>query len=131
MMRAEQNQSEKYKQTIEMQDYNQRREAAKKKVEEIKSFYGHLRAYIIINVLLILLQTELVDFILARNKDMDPGFFDWVNINIIITPLLWGIGLAFHGLYVYRHKLTFFKKWEERQIRKFMEEDEANQNQFH
>ena len=113
-----------------MQNYSQKREAAQKKVNEIKSFYGHLKAYIIINVLLILLQTEIVDVILDRNQNLDPAFFEWVDLNIIITPLLWGIGLTIHGLYVYRHKFTFLKSWEERQIRKFMEEDEANQNQF-
>ena len=113
-----------------MQDYNQRREAAQKKVDEIKSFYGHLRAYIIINILLILLQTELVDFILDKNRDLDPSFFEWVDLNILLTPILWGVGLAIHGLYVYRHKFTFLKSWEERKIREFMEEDEANQNQF-
>ena len=113
-----------------MQNYNQRREAAQKRVNEIKSFYGHLRAFIIINIILIVLQTELVDFILDRNAEMDPAFFVWVDLNILITPLLWGIGLAIHGLYVYRHKFTFLKSWEKRQIKKFMEEDEANQNQF-
>ena len=113
-----------------MQDYNLRRERAQKKVDEIKSFYAHLRGYIIVNILLLLLQTEFVDYIMDRNENLDPAFFEWVDLNILLTPILWGIGLAIHGLYVYRHKLTFLKSWEERQIRKFMEEDEANQNQF-
>ena len=113
-----------------MQDISQKREKAQKKVNQIKGFYGHLRAYIIVNVLLILAQTKLVDFILAKNENLDPSFFHWVDINILFTLLFWGLGLAIHGFYVFSYKFAFLKAWEERQIKKFMEEDDANRNQF-
>jgi hypothetical protein len=46
------------------------------------------------------------------------------------TPFFWGIGLLFHGLYVFQFKAGFFKKWEERKIREFMERDSEEMEKF-
>ena len=59
-----------------MENYNDKREAAQKRVNEIKSFYSHLSAYIIINVLIVILSSDLIEFIADRNKNMDPAFFE-------------------------------------------------------
>ena len=112
------------------QDYYERREKAKKRVEELKQFYNHLRAYILINLLLLLLRTSFIDFIVDKTGELDSGFIYWIDVNIFLTPLLWGIGLSIHGIYAFRHKFTFFKKWEERQIQKFMEEEDQNSHRY-
>ncbi|MCW9037746.1 2TM domain-containing protein [Altibacter sp.] len=44
------------------------------------------------------------------------------------TPFFWGIGLTFHGLYVFQDRFRFFKNWEERKIREYMEKDEEEMN---
>ena len=57
-------------------------ERAKKKVEAKLGFYIHLAAYIVVNILLIII-----------NLSTSPGYlwFKW--------PLLgWGIGIVFHAL---------------------------------
>ncbi len=113
-----------------MNDYNERLEAAKKRVKDIKGFYAHLRAYILVNILILLLRMGIVDMITMRNPDMDPSFFDWLDLNVLITPLLWGIGLLIHGIFVFRYRFPFLKNWEERQIKKIMEEEEARENKF-
>ena len=98
-------------------DFDQEKyERAKKKVKEIKGFYTHLTVYLIINTVLFLLRMDI----------LQKGF---VNIQApnwshFITPFFWGIGLAFHGLYVFQHKFKFFKSWEERKIKEYMERDE-------
>ncbi|MEN8788919.1 MAG: 2TM domain-containing protein [Flavobacteriaceae bacterium] len=111
-------------------DYNQRREKAKKKVEELKKFYAHVRVYIVINVLILLLRGHLLDFLMGKTDTYDPGFAHWIDLNALITPIFWGIGLLFHGIYVYRHKFGFLKQWEERQIRKFIEEEDERTNRY-
>lgn len=91
---------------------NDRYEEAQKKVKEIKGFYTHLMVYIIINIFLLVMQ-----FGLFTNFHY-PG---WAAFT---TPFFWGIGLFFHGLYVFQHKFRIFKDWEERKIKEFMEKDE-------
>jgi hypothetical protein len=111
-------------------EYYQRREKAKKRVEELKQFYAHIRVYILINILILLLRSRLLDFLLGDGDRIDPSLLDWIDLNVLLTPLFWGIGLLIHGIYAYRHKFGFVKRWEERQIRKFMEEDENQVNRY-
>ena len=51
--------------------------------------------------------------------DMKINVFGYLS-----TPFFWGIGLFFHGLYVFQHKFNFFRQWEERKIKEYMEKDE-------
>jgi 2TM domain len=85
---------------------------AKKRVEEIKGFYGNLTAYIIVNACLLIL-----------NLVTSPEYlwFFW--------PLLgWGIGVLFHGMKVFNYMPFFGKDWEEQKIKEFMEEEKNNNN---
>ncbi|MFD0860831.1 2TM domain-containing protein [Sungkyunkwania multivorans] len=99
-----------------------RYQRAQKKVKDLKDFFSHVRAYVIINLLIIFLRSGFVDVIRGRIDDQD--FLDWLDWNVLLTPALWGIGLLAHGLYVYRDRFTFFRSWEERKIKEFMEKDE-------
>ncbi|MDY8137389.1 2TM domain-containing protein [Aquimarina sp. 2201CG5-10] len=91
-----------------------RYERAKKKVQEEKGFYGHLTAYIIVNV-----------FLLFINLDFSSrDYTDWSGWSILITPVLWGIGLFFHWIGVFGKNPFFSKNWEERKIKEIMEEED-------
>ncbi len=91
-------------------------ERAKKQMEEIKGFYTHLVVYLVINIALFLVNIGLF------NKGwMGVEFNGWA---IFSTPFFWGIGLVAHGLYVFQHKFRFFKDWEERKIKQYMDEEE-------
>lgn len=94
----------------------ERYDKARKKMEEIKGFYSHLTVYLVVNVVLILLQLGIFE-----NGFVNIEFPRW---SLFTTPFFWGIGLAFHGLYVFQHKLRFFKNWEERKIKEYMDKDE-------
>jgi hypothetical protein len=84
---------------------------ARKRVEEIKGFYGNLISYLAVNC-----------FLLILNLVTSPQYlwFFW--------PLLgWGIGVVIHGLKVFNYSPFFNKEWEERKIKEFM--DKENQQQ--
>lgn len=88
--------------------------AAKKRVQEVKGFYGNLTAYIVVNL-----------FLMAINLLTSPEhlWFYW--------PMLgWGIGVLFHGLRVFNYMPFLGKDWEERKMKEFMEEEERRKNQF-
>ncbi len=103
---------------------------AKKRVDSIKGFYKHLTAYIVVNILLLIVKWRVLE-ILLENGNNEPGFLNWFEWNVIGTPILWGIGLACHAFYVFVYesgaksfKPNFLSEWEERQIKKYMEEEQ-------
>ena len=85
---------------------------AKKRVEEIKGFYGNLIAYVVVNTGLMVV-----------NLLTSPNYlwFFW--------PLLgWGIGVFFHAMKVFNFIPFFGKDWEEKKIKEFMEKEEKSKN---
>ena len=111
--------------TIVNTSEQERYEQARKKVDAIKAFHTHITVYIIVNIFLILIKTNIIsafddkEFVLR----LDP----WLELNTYGTLILWGIGLGIHGLYVYRHKFKFLKRWEDRKIREIIKKEE-NEN---
>ncbi|WP_281228483.1 2TM domain-containing protein [Flavobacterium aquiphilum] len=87
---------------------------AKKKVENIKGFYGNLIAFVVVNAVLL--------FINLYTSPQNLWFY-W--------PLMWwGIGVVFHGLKVFEVFPTVGKDWEERKIKEFMEKEKQNTNKW-
>lgn len=86
--------------------------AAKKRVNEIKGFYGNLTAYIFVNI-----------GFLVLNLLTSPNhlWFYW--------PMLgWGIGVVIHGMKVFNYLPFLDKEWEEKKIKEFMEKEEETKN---
>ena len=84
-------------------DEQARYHEAKKRVEEIKGFYFHLVAYILVNAVLIVI-----------NLLTSPEYL-W-----FIWPIIgWGIGLVIHAFSVFSN--LWGKSWEERKIKEIME----------
>ncbi len=87
---------------------------AKKKVENIKGFYGNLTAFIIVNIILII-----INLLTSPNS----LWFYW--------PMMWwGLGVLFHGLKVFDVFPTLGKDWEERKIKELMEKEKENKNKW-
>lgn len=84
----------------------QNRRAAKEHVRQLREFYSHVVAYIIINA-----------FLIAINLLTTPDtlWFYWVS-------LAWGLGLAFHAYDTFFKERVFGSAWEERKIQKYMRE---------
>jgi hypothetical protein len=83
---------------------------ALKRVKKIKGFYTHLIVYIVINIMIIVLNTQ--------DLKPDESYFQWGNF---ATAIFWGIGLAAHGLSVFVPPLFLGRDWEERKIKELME----------
>jgi hypothetical protein len=97
-----------------------RRKQAKKRVEEIKGFYIHLSVYILVNLFII------ISIVYNQYADGEP-LFGWP---MLVTPLFWGIGLGIHAANVFGMGLLLGKNWEERMIRKYMDEDRREAEKY-
>ena len=97
---------------------------ARKKVKDIKGFHSHLTAYIIVNIIFLLIRGRVLEIFYSEGATWDLDV--WLRWNMWGTAVLWGIGLAIHGIYVYRHKFRFLKRWEERKIREILEKEERD-----
>ena len=88
---------------------------AVKRVKKIKGFYTHLIVYVVINIMIVILNTQ----------DLKAGesYFQWKNF---ATAIFWGIGLAAHGLSVFVPPLFLGSDWEERKIKELMEKEKNN-----
>jgi len=85
---------------------DKRYEKAKERVEQIKGFYGNLMSYCIVIPILI--------FINYRTTD-----FPWA----IFPALGWGFGVTAHGLEAFGLNPFYGRKWEERKMREFMDDE--------
>lgn len=83
---------------------------ARKRVNEIKGFYGNLVSYVVVNIFLLILNLV---------TSPDHLWFYW--------PLLgWGVGVVIHGMKVFNYMPFLGKDWEEQKIKEFMEEEQKN-----
>lgn len=83
---------------------------AKRRLEDVKGFYTNLFSYIVINI-----------FLFIINIVFTPGTW-W-----FLFPLIfWGIGVLFHflGVFVFE-KRVFGKKWEEKKIKEYMDDEDS------
>lgn len=76
---------------------------ARKKVGEMREFYGHLATYVVVISGLILL-------------NLLTSSFPWV----LFAMLGWGIGLFFHAMEVFGDRFFLGRDWEERKIQEIM-----------
>lgn len=89
---------------------------AQKRVEQLKGFYIHLGVYAVVNAFI------LINIALQSNE-----FWQWGHF---FTLLTWGIGLLIHAAITFRFNPLFTKRWEERQIQKYIEKDKKDANKF-
>lgn len=90
---------------------------ARKRVEKVSKFYKHFATYIVVNIFLSAI------FIVGDMNDGDTfneAFLDYHNYKIWFY---WGIGIAFQALNTFGANLFFNKDWEERKIKKYIEEE--------
>ncbi|MFA5555946.1 MAG: 2TM domain-containing protein [Flavobacteriaceae bacterium] len=95
-----------------------RYELATKRVKELKGFYTHVLAYVLVNLIIVVININ----------DLKPGenYFQPKNF---ITAFFWGIGLVAHGFSVFGANIFFGKDWEEKKIKELMNKDKKrNQN---
>jgi uncharacterized membrane protein YecN with MAPEG domain len=90
---------------------DERYKKAKRRVEELKKFYGNVVTYVAINIILIII-----------NLVTSPGtlWFYWVTI-------FWGIAILLHASRVFILRGKFLgEEWEEKKIKELMEKEERS-----
>jgi hypothetical protein len=91
---------------------------AEKRVKRIRNFYNHLQIFVIIMAPILLFYNSIIGFF---ESYIDNGnTLEWVKVNIWINALLWFIGVAIHGLFVFKDKVNFIDKWEKNKVAEFM-----------
>jgi hypothetical protein len=94
-------------------------EKAQRRIARIKSFYNHLIVFVVFNAILLFLKDEMAIALFGEEALVHPEAMNWIEWNIYI----WGAGLLIHALFVFGRVPFFVKKWEKRQIKKYMNKD--------
>ena len=107
-----------------MGDYTQqeRYERAKKKVDNIKGFYGHFTAYCIVNIFI---SGNKVIRNMNNGESFSEAFFD---VGTFALWVFWGIGVFFHFYGVIGKEYIFSKDWEQRKMNEFIEKEKSQEN---
>jgi len=79
---------------------------AKKRVGELRGFYEHLIAYVVVNIMLVIINLV---------TSPDTLWFYWVTV-------FWGIGVIWHAISVFGKR---GKNWEEKKIKEIMEKEKG------
>lgn len=103
-----------------MDQFNQndfRYQQAKKQVEKLRGFYGHLFSYVAVNIMIAIF----------NYYDLKAGetYFQFKNF---MTATFWGIGVLIHALFVFFPRFSFFRNWEEKKIKELMNKNNKNGN---
>ncbi|MGC6431370.1 MAG: 2TM domain-containing protein [Jejuia sp.] len=83
---------------------------AKERVKELKGFYTNLLLYLLI-----------IPFLAFLNYKTY-----WEVKWFIFSAIGWGIGLSFHAYRVFSRNPIFGKRWEQRKIEQFIQEEQNN-----
>ena len=103
---------------------NDKRTRAKNRVAQLKGFYIHVLVYVLVNLFVII---ATVIGRMNAGESFNEAFF---NFGTFATAVFWGVGLAFHAAKTFGYSPFFSKDWEERQIKKYMEEDRREAKEF-
>ncbi len=101
-------------------------ERARKRVDDIKGFYGHLAVYIFVNGSLLLTRSNFNFYLEGNSAFADTDFLNRFNWETYGTPLFWSFGLVFHAICIFGKNPFLGKVWEERQIQKYLDSHEES-----
>lgn len=92
---------------------------AEKRVRKIKNFYVFAFVYLAVNI-----------FIMVMNyKQLKPGETIW-HLKYFSLPIFWGIGLISYAINVFVPGAILGRNWEEKKIKKLMEEEKESLNKY-
>lgn len=91
---------------------------AENKVKKLKGFYFHLFLYLVVNLawFLVLLFSNHV------SSYYEYGFWG-MGYGHVSTAVIWGVVLVIHYVLISGINVTFSKKWEQRKIQEFLNND--------
>jgi hypothetical protein len=90
---------------------------AKKRLKKLKDFYGHLTAFLFVNIPLVGGYVYYRDSLGLGNTSNTLHWLDW---NMVLVPVVWSVFLLFQAACTF----GWVRKWEARQMAKFMEREQ-------
>lgn len=100
-----------------MEDFEEQKryERAKEHVKELREFYNNLITYILV-----------IGSLAAINYYQNKWEYAW----FLWPSFGWGIGIVFHATKAFKITPVFRKEWEEKKIKKYMEEEQKEKTQL-
>lgn len=92
-------------------------ERAHRKVRQIRGFYSHLGFFVVINSSLFLLKDKMTIALFGKEALGNLELMNWIDWNAYV----WGVFLVLHALILFVNAHIFVRKWEERQLVKYMQ----------
>jgi hypothetical protein len=105
------------------QHYQLKLDHARRRVQAIKDFFGHVRTFLTVFVILAILYLFKVEPFILIWEVFEGETLRWIELNILIGLGIWALVLAIHGLVAFKYRFNFLKNWEERQMRKLLNKE--------
>ncbi len=99
---------------------NQKLQLAKKKVKALKHWYFLIVFAILGTICMLWLRIYIVSI-------GTPEKWSWL---VMIGPVVWTFLILFKGLIIFDKLPRFFKSWEERQLKKILEDEETKMAKY-
>ena len=99
---------------------------AEQKVQALKGFYQHIMVFATFTVCLVAGRYYFLPMLGVLPQDKDV--LNWIDLNTYLVPGLWTVVVVIHGLWVYNFRFKWIKRWEERKLVEFMEEESPSSN---
>lgn len=103
---------------MEHKEYN-KFEDAQRRIKRIKGFYYHLIVFVIFNGVLLISKDSMANALFGDEALLYPQAMNWIYWNIGV----WLFILVAQGIYVFGNAPVFIRKWEDRQIKKYMNDN--------
>lgn len=104
--------------------YRIKLENAKKRVDAIKKFYSHAQTYLTVLIIVSVLYLIKAEPIIRVREAINEELLSWIDLNIWVNLGIWALILLIHGLVAFKFPYRLIQKWEERQLKKLLEEDQ-------
>ncbi|MBU2997351.1 2TM domain-containing protein [Cellulophaga baltica] len=96
---------------------------AEKRLEKLKQFYDHLVFYVIVNAAVLILGKKIIFTFFHGDILGNSEIVKYVNWNIYGMPILWGLFLGLHAIYIFGNIPHLYANWEARQMNKYLNKD--------
>ena len=105
------------------QQYQQRLDNARRRVQAIKEFFNHVRSFLTVFVILAIIYLFKVEPFILIWDIFEGEFLKWIELNILVGLGIWVLVIIIHGIVAFKYRFNFLKNWEERQIQKILNEE--------
>ena len=97
---------------------------AKERITSIRKYYVGLVRLAILTILIFLFNDSILQLFIDRGLDNEHILY-WANWSLWSIPVTIALIMLVKGIWLFKFKNNSIKKWEERQIKKIMKEEDS------